>query len=330
MGCNTLFQVHGWQRRPNTIGKKERPKIQVASGPIRRVLYKRIREGKQRIDKFESEDDGGVWLGHTRSSHEVLIGTRERVVRAYSFRRRDDGARWNFDLIKGMRGTLDQPDPSRPGSRIPIRVNSDDRIIVDDASCAPGTSRRLRIKHNFLEKYGYTDGCAGCRYKRSRFVGSRDHTQACRDRIYTKILTDESAFGEQLKERLRCEAGRVGERTTEIRSEGVAEDAGSFVTGPGNSCGCVSQRGVKYCSIKMWTLTWKRLMSSANLIGRKTRPPWCFRKCEHALWPTVEQQQAISLSDAAISPLISRQSLAEQKGMRHSTENSQESIVSPI
>ena len=202
----------------------------LASAPIRRASSLQKDQGKQRIDIFESEDDEGVWLGRSRSSNEVLIGTRERVVRAYSFRRRDDGARWNFDLIKGMRGTLDQPDPSRPGSRIPIVVNSDNKIIVDDASCAPeqgsiGTPRRFRIKHNFLEKYGYTDGCAGCRYKRSRFVGSRDHTQACRDRIYTKILTDESAFGEQLKERLRCEAGQVGERTTEIRSEGVAEDA---------------------------------------------------------------------------------------------------------
>ena len=144
---------------------------------------------------------------------------------AYSFRRRDDGARWNIDLIKGMRGTPVQPD------RIPIRVNFDVKIIVDDASCAPalgsiGTPRRLRIMHNFLEKCGYTDGCAGC--KRSGLIGSRDHTQACRDRIYNEILSDESAFGVQLKERLRRDAGSAKER--QIRSEGVAEDAGSFVT----------------------------------------------------------------------------------------------------
>ena len=102
-----------------------------------RVLYKRIREGKQWIDKFESEDDEGAWLGHSRSSNEVLTGTRDRVVRAQSFRRRDHGARCNIDLIKGMRGTPNQPDPLHPGRRIPIRVHFDDRIIVDDASCAP-------------------------------------------------------------------------------------------------------------------------------------------------------------------------------------------------
>ena len=29
-----------------------------------RVLYKQIRESKERKDKFESEDLEGVWLGH--------------------------------------------------------------------------------------------------------------------------------------------------------------------------------------------------------------------------------------------------------------------------
>ena len=62
------------------------------------------------------------------------------------------------------------------------KFNFDDKIVVDDASCAPAqgsivTPRRLRIMHNFLEKHGCADGFAGCRYKRSGLVGSRDHTQ---------------------------------------------------------------------------------------------------------------------------------------------------------
>ena len=88
-----------------------------------RVLYKEIREGKQRQDKFESEDREGIWLGHCRSTNEYLIGTCNGVVRAFSFRRRDDGARWDAQLIQGMSGTPQQPDPNKPGSRISIRVH---------------------------------------------------------------------------------------------------------------------------------------------------------------------------------------------------------------
>ena len=58
-----------------------------------RVLYKQIRESKERKDNFESEDLEGVWLGHNRGSNEVLIGTQHGIVRAFSFRRRDEGSR---------------------------------------------------------------------------------------------------------------------------------------------------------------------------------------------------------------------------------------------
>ena len=37
------------------------------------VWYKEIREGNSRTYKFESECEEGVWLGHTRSSNDVLI-----------------------------------------------------------------------------------------------------------------------------------------------------------------------------------------------------------------------------------------------------------------
>ena len=40
-----------------------------------RVLFKQIRQGKKRRDKFESEDREGVWLGHNREAKEVFIGT---------------------------------------------------------------------------------------------------------------------------------------------------------------------------------------------------------------------------------------------------------------
>ena len=93
----------------------------VASGE--RVLYKQIREGKNRRDKLESEDRESVCFGHSRNAYQCLIGTREGVVRAYSFRRRDETSRWDARLIQGVKRTHQQLDPGRPGGRIRIRFH---------------------------------------------------------------------------------------------------------------------------------------------------------------------------------------------------------------
>ena len=59
------------------------------------------------------------------------MGTHHAVVRAFSFRRRDEGSRWSPILAKGMQGLPKQLDPTRPGSSVPIRVQS-----MDHGDCA--------------------------------------------------------------------------------------------------------------------------------------------------------------------------------------------------
>ena len=108
----------------NTLFKRRRgKKCNVVVVPFgERVLQ--IREGKDRWTKFETEDQEGIW-GHNRGTNEALIGTPHGVVRAYSFRGRDDASRWSPALISGMKGTPKQPDLSRPGIHIPI-LKADD------------------------------------------------------------------------------------------------------------------------------------------------------------------------------------------------------------
>jgi len=55
------------------------------------VWYKKMRESKERKDKFESEWLEGIWLGHSRASNEVLIGTADGVVRTYTVQRKAEG-----------------------------------------------------------------------------------------------------------------------------------------------------------------------------------------------------------------------------------------------
>ena len=45
------------------------------------IIYKEIREGKARKNKLATEGRDGVFLGHARSSSEILVGTPGGVVR---------------------------------------------------------------------------------------------------------------------------------------------------------------------------------------------------------------------------------------------------------
>ena len=51
-----------------------------------KVWYKEL-HGKKEKHKMESDWKEGLWLGHSRNSNEILIGTREGVVRAWAIRK---------------------------------------------------------------------------------------------------------------------------------------------------------------------------------------------------------------------------------------------------
>ena len=150
------------------------------------VWYKLVRETKDRKDKFNSEWEEGVWLGQVRSSNEIVIGTKDGVVRAYAVRRQDEASRWQGDRIKDIKGTPSQPDPNKPGLHIPLRVRFDPIVVgveAEEVVDREAASRRERITHKTLEKYGYTEGCDGCTHKRAGLGETKNHSEACRARI---------------------------------------------------------------------------------------------------------------------------------------------------
>ena len=93
-------------------------------------------------------------MGHARNSNEIVIGTREGVVRAFAIRRQAPEDRWEGDLILNMKGTPEQPDPNRQGDRIPIRITFDEasrREVVPTTQEAETEIRRFRITIPMLE-----------------------------------------------------------------------------------------------------------------------------------------------------------------------------------
>ena len=120
--------------------------------------YKQIREHKDRKSKFDSEWREGVWLGHSRNCNEVLAGTGEGVVRAYTVKRMDEEMRWDADKIRNMKGTPQQPVPSKAGLHIPIRVRFDatpsDSQPIDSIPLRRETQpRRMKITKDVLQRY---------------------------------------------------------------------------------------------------------------------------------------------------------------------------------
>jgi hypothetical protein len=51
-------------------------------------MFKKLKKLGQKKNILDSDWEEGLWLGHARTSTETLIGTTERVVRAWAIRRK--------------------------------------------------------------------------------------------------------------------------------------------------------------------------------------------------------------------------------------------------
>ena len=191
-----------------------------------KLWYKELRDGKERKNKLSSEWAEGIWLGHSRGSNEAIIGTRDGVVRAYALKRMAADHRWDRDLLRAIRGTPQQPDPSRPGLKIPVKITFEpprEELIVPTArDTETGKVRRMMITPAMLDKYGYTEGCDGCRTKRAGLKERRGHTEECRARIEAAMAEDSEDKGrwERNKERLdRRMAEHLEKKEEEIKKQ---------------------------------------------------------------------------------------------------------------
>ena len=127
------------------------------------IFYKQLGSD----DKGDPQWHDGIWVGTSSGSNEHIIATNQGVVRAFAVRRKPQEDRWNAEQIDQIQGTPSQPDPTRPGIRIPIRVNFDpipsDIASPYDGETVPAyTAKSVYIKPWMLEKWGRTEGCPEC------------------------------------------------------------------------------------------------------------------------------------------------------------------------
>ena len=202
-----------------------------------KVWYKELRASKERKEKFESEWREGVWLGHSRESNEAVIGTKDGAVRAYAIKRQDEDRRWDGELLKDLQGTPQQPDPGKPGLAIPIRIHFDPPSLQEpiraEENEKPRQIRRMKITARMLEKYGYSDGCDGCRYRRAGLGESRNHTEECRKRIEAEMDRDEDGRKRKEEDEARINHRIAEEMERTLGTADAGEDRGT--AGPSSS-----------------------------------------------------------------------------------------------
>lgn len=151
------------------------------------VLYKAAKTAGDRKRMVGESWREGIWLGHNRGSSDTLIGTPEGVVHAWSVKRMESKDRWSKQRIEDMKGVPGQPNPNKPGIRIPVKITMPEKveptIIREEIQ-----GRKVYLKTGDFEKYGYTEGCIGCRAKQAG-TAARGHSEVCRTRM-EKMLSE--------------------------------------------------------------------------------------------------------------------------------------------
>ena len=135
----------------------------------------------------------GVWLGKRWSSDEHIISLPNgKVVRARDARPEPDERAFDLNMFDAIRGTPSDPSAvgggdgayhELPRAPLPRPVEP----------VAPAVARRVLIQKKFLEKFGYSEGCAKCRAMRRNEEGkaSLGHSARCRERIEQAMSEDE-------------------------------------------------------------------------------------------------------------------------------------------
>lgn len=87
-----------------------------------KVMYQRAKISSPPKCNMEDNFKEGVFLGMRLRSDEILIGTKNGVIKARTVRRKAEQERWDKDLGKAMRGTPQVPVPGRGGDHIPTSI----------------------------------------------------------------------------------------------------------------------------------------------------------------------------------------------------------------
>ena len=201
-----------------------------------KVFYRRL--GEDDKNKLDSQWEEGIWLGHARGSNEVLIGTREGVVRAWAVKRRPEEERWSAEDLKHMQGTPARPNPQMPGNDIPVLIHlpvGDEHGLPEEPRPArvETEARRTYLKARDFKKHGYTEGCEGCRRLKAGGMTARPHTAECRARIEEMLREEADPRWVRAKERADEKVWEEIQRQEGLKTRPGAQEEGQAASSSG-------------------------------------------------------------------------------------------------
>ena len=237
------------------------------------VIQYRVPEvARDRHQALEQRWATGIWLGHARSSPEVLVATTEVVIKVWAIRRKPEGQQWDGEMIKNIKGSpkywkIDMcPDPDL------VEQGDQDDLDEDPPVALPsghrrGEKRSMYLTRRDFARYGFTDGCVGCMDIASGRTGPigclAPHTVACRRRMEAAI---QEAEPDRWAEYLRKRGDVPEERSERVHAVSSSTAGGKMSNGPqcrhGTWIGCVL--GICSC-FEAGSLEAGRLQSTCSL-----------------------------------------------------------------
>ena len=173
------------------------------------VLFKAAKNSGDRKRVVGENWREGIWLGHNRGSSDALVGTEEGVIRAWSVKRLSEGERWSKEKIEKMQGTPGQPDPSKPGIKVPVRITMPEEAMPTATREPESVGRKVYLKEEDFMVHGYTEGCPGCIAQKSG-MPARAHNGICRKRLGLELQKESNPRWIRARER-----GGVAEQAAE-------------------------------------------------------------------------------------------------------------------
>ena len=151
----------------------------------------------------------GIWLGVVERTEEMIIGTKDGVVKCRIWSRMSKDDQWNRELVLHMKGLAWEPVPGKRNMHIPVDINDDggdlegdygkvvrpaEALDDDVPDEVRGGLDKLHISRKAIAKYGPIPGCPGCNEvaRRGHLPGKfmYHHSEACRQRVINHMKSD--------------------------------------------------------------------------------------------------------------------------------------------
>ena len=125
-------------------------------------------------------------MGHTRNTSEVLIGTDEGIVKAWSVRRLPVEEQWDAERVSRIKGSpksweIDAGEESHD-SDLEDEENRQEEVEFLLPVTRLGEKKSMYLSRRDFNRHGYTDGCVGCRAIASGVQGRTGiaHSRECK------------------------------------------------------------------------------------------------------------------------------------------------------